>query len=501
MIANVTDIIIPISPTTAEDFRAATERAQAARADLVELRLDTALAQGADGTALFALIPEVPLPVVVTIRHQAEGGDWSGSEDDRRAYLQQADKAGAAFIDYELRFLDQMAWKPASAKLILSYHNFSGPGTDLEQRIEAMYAAGADIAKVAITASDAADLAPLAALCQDHAEKSIITIAMGDHGAPSRLLAGAWGCSHTFARLDDGDEGSAPGQPTISQLLDAYQLKSQDTETLIFGVLGNPVGHSLSPAIHNSAFVNDGVNAVYVPFLATDAVAFWTACKGWIDGLSITIPHKHALYDLTDRNEDLAMQIGAINTIYRDEQGQIVGANTDAQAALECVAAVHGDVAGSRCLVLGAGGVSRALCYALHDAGAQITLTNRNPERAEQLAQELGISHCAWDAANEVEYDVLINATSVGMNQDASPWPSEAHRGGTCIFDTVYTPLETTLLKDGAMAGCRCQDGLRMFIRQAAGQYQRWLDCTAPDLIMRRVALERLGFEENGDHS
>ena len=379
----VTDIIVPISPTSIEAFHELAQRAKAAHADLIELRLDNAIAQGVDGRALLGVLSQSPLPVVVTIRHQAEGGAWVGSEDERRSYLQLADENGAAYIDYELTFLDEMAWKPQSAKLILSYHDFNGPGSDLAARIEAMYAAGADVAKVAITATDAADLAPLADLCQEHEGKSIITIAMGEHGAPSRLLAGAWGCSHTFARLDESDGGSAPGQPTIDCLLRSYRLKEQNTETLIFGVLGSPVGHSLSPAIHNAAFTNDDINAVYVPFLATDAVAFWTSCKCWIDGLSITIPHKHALFDLTDENEDLAQQIGAINTIYRDEQCRIIGANTDAQAALECVASVHGDVAKSRCLVLGAGGVSRALCYALRDAGAHITLTNRSPERAD----------------------------------------------------------------------------------------------------------------------
>ena len=287
---------------------------------------------------------------------------------------------------------------------------FCWSGSDLQQRVNAMYAAGADVAKVAITATDAHDLAPLADLCQEHAERAIITIAMGPHGAPSRLLAGAWGCSHTFARLDADDAGSAPGQPTVSELLNAYHLKEQNTETLIFGVLGNPVGHSLSPAIHNTAFANDGVNAVYVPFLADDAPAFWKACKCWVDGLSITIPHKHALFELTDHNEDLAQRIGAIS-VYRNEEGQIIGANTDAQAALECVVAVHGDVNGSHCLVLGAGGVSQAICYALRDAGAEITVANRNSERAKTLADELGVGHlCSWEEAQTESYEVLINA-------------------------------------------------------------------------------------------
>ena len=492
----VTKIIIPISPSSPEAFLDQCQQALKATADMVELRLDLSLAAGADGHALLAAISDMPLAVLVTCRHQAEGGAWEGDESARRAYFQAADEQGAALIDYELMAVDALAWQPQYAGLILSYHDFHGPGTHLKQQIDAMYAAGADIAKVAITARDAADLAPLAQLCQEFSDHGIITIAMGEYGAPSRLLAGAWGCSHTFARLSDDDDGSAPGQPTIAELLHEYHLRRQCTDTLIFGVIGHPIGHSLSPAIHNAAFTHDDIDAVYIPFLVNDAESFWRACHGWIDGLSITIPHKQALFHLTSSNEPLAELIGAINTLYRNEEGEVIGANTDAQAALECVAAVHGDINGSHSLVLGAGGVSRGLCYALRDAGAKITITNRSPERAEALAKELQVNWCPWDEAHTIPYDVLINATSVGMREDTSPWPEAAHREGSAVFDTVYTPLETRLLREGEMSNCRCQDGLRMFIRQAAGQYERWLDQSAPELIMRRTALERLEQKE-----
>ncbi|TVR44312.1 MAG: shikimate dehydrogenase [Planctomycetota bacterium] len=488
----MTDIIVPSAAADAAGLIHDAAAAQAAGADMLELRLDRSLAAGADAHALLAAIAECVLPILVTVRDHSEGGEWQGNEEQRRQLLASADEAGAAFIDYELAAVEALNWQPSKARLILSYHDFSGPGKQLRQRIDAMYAAGATIAKVAITPRDAHDLGPLADAVAHAGQRPVIGIAMGPFGAPSRLLAGAWGCSHTFARLDADDPGSAPGQPTVRELLDDYRLRAQTRDSLILGVIGNPIGHSLSPAIHNAALAHDGMDAIYVPFLVDDAQAFWRSCHGWIDGLSITIPHKQALIEDTSANEDLALAIGAINTLYRNEQGAVIGANTDAQAALDCVNAVRGEVQGARCLVLGAGGVSRAICFALKQAGAQLMITNRSPERAAALAHELAAQHLPWESATEADYDVLINCTAVGMREDVSPWPAEAHRPGTCVFDTVYTPLETRLLREAAMAGCRCQDGLRMFIKQAAAQYQRWLGRLAPEAIMHRRALERL---------
>ncbi|MDA3960194.1 MAG: type I 3-dehydroquinate dehydratase [Planctomycetota bacterium] len=434
----------------------------------------------------------------MTNRIASEGGDWDGDENQRISWLLEADRAGAAYIDVELQAVARLTEMPKRAKLVLSYHDFAGMGHDLPGKIETMFAAGATVAKVAVTPHDAADLDQLAELCArwgahgqaKEANRGLIAIGMGEIGLPSRLLAGAWGSAWTFGRIDA--EGSAPGQPMIVDLIKRFRVPDQGPDTRIFGVLGDPVGHSLSPVIHNAAFTADELDAVYVPFLAHDAVNFWRQCHSWIDGLSITIPHKTALIEEMDEIEELALKIGAINTIYRGENGQTIGANTDAPAAVDCIEQAAGNIGNRQVLVLGAGGVSRAIAFALKAAGADVTLANRTAARAQALADEVG---CHWVPAEEAldqAYEVLVNGTSVGMESEESPWPLDQHRHGSVVFDTVYTPLETRLLQDAQAQGCVPICGLSMLIGQALGQYERWTGLQAPEPLMHRVALEAM---------
>jgi 3-dehydroquinate dehydratase/shikimate dehydrogenase len=320
-----------------------------------------------------------------------------------------------------------------------------------------------------------------------------VAIAMGEHGLPTRLLAGVWGASLTFARLD-GDFGSAPGQPTIGELLRLYRIKKQNKKTRIYGVIGSPVSHSLSPIIHNTAFAHHQIDAVYVPFRVEDPVAFWRTCESWIDGLSITIPHKQALIGQMYTIEDLARRIGAINTIYRDRDLKPVGANTDAYAVIHCLEEQIGELRNRHVIVLGAGGVARAIGVAVRERGARVTIVNRTAEKALELAQEVGAEFMTMDQALTIKYDVLINGTAAGMGKpDESPWPTENHQDGTVVFDTVYHPLETKLLRDAQRAGARTVSGLEMLVRQALGQYQRWTNREAPQHLMYRACLDRIG--------
>lgn len=500
MIAGMVQIVVSIAAADPATVLAGAAQAKAEGADLVELRLDRCARLAKDHGALdgiLATIPRLALPAVVTARHPSENGDWDGSEPERQALLAVADEAGAAWIDHELAQWDPRR-RPKRARLILSHHDFAGMGGDLPAVVARMRAERADMAKVAVTPRDAADLAVIEALHHQRAGGALTAIAMGEHGLPSRLLAGAWGGAFTFGRLR-GEAGSAPGQPTVSDLIERYRIRAQGPRTRIFGVIGSPVAHSLSPLIHNAAFAHHGLDAVYVPFLVDDAVAFWRACGGWIDGLSITIPHKHALLDQVDRLEPLAARIGAMNTIYRGEDSAAIGANTDASAAVACVEAQAGTLRGSRVTILGAGGVSRAIAFAMAERGARVLIANRGHERAQELAAEVGAEACTLDAAPARPFDVLINGTSVGMEQKdkaaalESPWPRAAHRPDTVVFDTVYTPLETALIKEAQMAGATTVCGLSMFIGQALGQFSRWTGREAPEGLLTRLALERLG--------
>lgn len=486
-------IAVPVSAADLANVAMQCGLAKAQGADLIELRLDQCAQQGADLKAIIAGIKNLPLPVIATIRHQSEGGFWAGSESERMALFAAADQAGAKYIDCELAFSAGLQPR-ANAKLILSYHDFAGMGPDPQELVARMRAAGADVAKIAVTPSDADEIAPIEALYH-LIDFPLIAIAMGDFGLPTRLLAGAWGAHLTYARLES-DKGSAPGQPVIGELLRMYRIKAQGKQTHIYGIIGNPIEHSLSPLVHNTAFAHQGIDAVYVPFLCKDAKKFWAACGDWIDGLSITMPHKQELIDAVDSIEKLAMRIGAINTIYRDENNETIGANTDAGAAVTCLERQCGTLQGLHALILGAGGVSRAIAFALVDRGAKVTIVNRTLDRAQELAAEVGAAALAADAPMP-EYDILINGTAVGMGIDAeSPWPKDAHRPRSIVFDTVYTPLETKLIKEAQMADAVTICGLSMFIAQAQGQYNRWTNTEAPEALMHRVALERLGGRE-----
>ena len=491
----MTQVVVSLSNPEPRPLLAASQQAKAAGADLVEVRLDLCLEAGGRPNDLIQAIPHLALPAILTIRHACENGAWAGMEDARLGMYAAGLAAGARWIDLELArwpIAAEMGWNTiAAGKLILSYHDFSGPGVDPAGKIAAMRAAGADIAKIAVTARDAADLDAVRRLIDGHGP--IAAMAMGEHGLPSRLLAGAWGSSIVFARLPH-EAGSAPGQPSIDDLVGMCRLRQQTPATAIYGVIGNPIAHSLSPLVHNLAFAHHGLDAVYVPFRVEDAPAFWAACGGWIQGLSITIPHKHSLQVGMDDLEPLCDVVGAMNTIYRQD-GRLTGANTDADAIRRCGERAIGELRGRRVLVLGAGGAGRAAVFALKAAGAQVALTNRTTARAVELAHEVGCRAVPWEALAAEPFELLVNMTAVGLKAPAdTPWP-HAFPSGAGVFDSVYNPLETQLIREASAAGCRTVLGLDMFIDQACAQFKRWTGLDAPAEAMRVACLKRLSAE------
>ncbi len=478
-------IVVPLAAPSVAGLLERTRQAAAEGADWVEWRLDTSATQGCDPAAAVTALGQVALPVLVTIRHPSETGTWMGTEEARLALFQAADAAGAVAIDCEFAHRAILGtWRPQRAKLILSAHDFHGLGSDLPALVAAMRAAGADLPKIAVMARDAADLAVVRDLAVTRTG-DLIVLAMGEHGLPSRLLAGVWGTYLTFGRLD-GDGGSAPGQPLAKDLQQRYRLHQQQTDWPVYGVLGSPIAHSKSPLIHNAALAAAGLPGVYVPFRCEDAPRFWATCGSWIRGLSVTLPHKQALLDVAAL-EPLAAAVGALNTLWSD-QGVVRGANTDAGAIVSCVAGAAGDLAGKRVLVLGAGGVARAAVHALAQAGARVTVTNRTRARAEELAAEAGAE--VSDDGREVVYDILVNGTSQGMGKpDETPWPTAQHRAGTVVFDTVYTPRDTRLLRDAIAAGATPVYGGDMFLHQAEAQFRRFTGQEAPVGVMAQALI------------
>jgi shikimate dehydrogenase len=263
--------------------------------------------------------------------------------------------------------------------------------------------------------------------------------------------------------------------------------------TEIYGIIGNPVGHSLSPLMHNAAFAALGLDKVYVAFPVTDVAAALTGIKALgIRGASVTIPHKQAVIPHLDSIDPVAKKIGAVNTlVVRDNA--LHGCNTDWLGANRALGEVM-ELAGRQVLLLGAGGSARAIGFGLLEAGAQVTVANRTADKATALAAALGCPWLPLEAAATFKADALVNATSVGMapQVDQLPLPATAMANFPVVMDIVYAPLDTKLLTTARAAGCTVVDGLAMLLHQGAAQFEAWTGMTAPLAIMRQTLLTHL---------
>jgi shikimate dehydrogenase len=262
---------------------------------------------------------------------------------------------------------------------------------------------------------------------------------------------------------------------------------------VLYGVLGSPVRHSLSPAIHNAAFEATGVNGVYLAFETTDLPGALAGAKALsFGGLSVTLPFKSAVIPLLDGMDPLARTIGAVNTI-RNEDGQLVGFNTDGVGALRALEAVT-ELSGKRCLLVGAGGAARAIGFVLRSRGVEIVVANRSAERGKSLAAFLEGRYIPLSEAHPVEADLLIQTTPVGMfpHTDQVPISEDAIHEGMVVMDAVYNPLKTRLLALAEKKGCLTIGGLDMFIYQGAEQFRIWTGLEPPVEIMREAAKKSL---------
>jgi len=356
--------------------------------------------------------------------------------------------------------------------------------------------------------------------------KPTIALCMGEAGLASRVLAKKFGALLTFAALDNRS-GTAPGQPTLEEIKTLYRWDHITTETRVYGVIGHPVGHSMSPAIHNAGFdalqsvMPGGVDGVYLPMpIPPEYEHFKATVATWLDyeplhfrGASVTIPHKQNLMRFVEEQggviEPLAATIGAANTLTVGEDGELAATNTDYAAALDAVAdglGVERDgLADKRVAVIGAGGAARAIVAGFAHHGATVVVYNRTRQKADELAQQFNGKTGKVVAADMAKLcdsccEVYINCTPLGMhpNVDASPIDPQTMSSwgpGTVVFDTIYNPIETKLLRDAAAAGCHTIPGTEMFVRQAATQFTGWTKAPAPLEVFRRVLEERLAAD------
>ncbi|MFM8395934.1 MAG: shikimate dehydrogenase, partial [Acidobacteriota bacterium] len=326
-------------------------------------------------------------------------------------------------------------------------------------------------------------------------KKPVIALGMGLEGLATRVLSLSRGGVLTFAALRRGAE-SAAGQPTVGELRDLYRVGALTAESPVFGVIGNPVGHSRSPRIHNSVLAALGADGVYLPLPVGDLDSFVrdfvrpaTRKMDWrLRGLSVTIPHKLAIMPHLDHLDETARRIGAVNTVVV-EGVELHGYNTDVTGAMTPLEACL-PLAGARVAVIGAGGSARAICYGLQQRGAEVTLYARDTAKAQVLAAEFGARVAPLEAfAGGV--DVVINCTPLGMHghsEGQSPLPAESLRGVRLVYDLVYTPEVTQLLEDARAAGCQTLGGLAMLVGQAAEQFRLWTGLDAPREIMWNAA-------------
>jgi 3-dehydroquinate dehydratase/shikimate dehydrogenase len=490
-----------------------------AGADMVELRIDRV----ADAEEVLTVLGSSTLPAVVTCRPTWEGGHCELPRDDRIALLH-AVATEAGYVDLELlsgpATVASFTSNPRDSRagVIASNHDFTGRPERLLSIVTDLNASPADVAKIVWTARTIRDNLEAFEILQTR-QKPTIALCMGEAGLISRVLAKKFGAFLTFASLGEG-AGTAPGQVSIDDMKRLYRWDAINPRTKVYGVIAQPVAHSMSPAVHNAAFNETGHDGVYLPLLVNAGYeSFKAFMESFVNfdgldlcGLSVTLPHKeNALRYLREKGaeiEPLAERIGAVNTIAIGRPGGtpvLRGMNTDYAAILDSVTDKLGitreQLSGYRVAVIGAGGTGRTAVAALAQCGATVVVYNRSGDRADALAAEFnGRSGKVVAAPIEKLCDsccqIYLNATSVGMhpNVDASPLGDAppALTPDTLVFDTVYNPPGTRLLRQAEAAGARTVGGIEMFVRQAAAQFEAWTGLPAPRDAMRRVVEQRL---------
>ncbi len=515
MESHMTLLVTSIRADNKSDLDRAARVATNGGAEAIELRLDRY--RGPIGRVVQLIAEHESTQWIVTNRSEREGGYSRHPPIERATLLATAAQQSHALIDFEFADFEAVpnvrpvlldAAAPVAdgeLRLVLSSHDFDKRPADLAETVRRIHkAADGVIAKVAYRANDIGETFDAFDLMREHADK-VIAIAMSEAGLWTRLLAKKLGAFASFCSLDD-DTATAPGQLTLDQSHDRYRWRDISADTSVYGVLGRPVAHSMSPVLMNRWFAEAGIDAIYLPLLApadeADFIRFLGECasRPWLDigGFSVTLPHKSAAAKWAGDGADrLVTAVGAANTItYRD--GTACAFNTDCYAAIDSMAAAlscaRTDVEDLPVDVLGTGGVARALLAALAELGCNTTVFGRSKERTERLAKAFHAVPAGWNQREQRCGKVLINCTSVGMwpNVDESPIPASALTGCELVFDLVYNPLQTKLLADAGSAGIPTLNGLDMFLRQAAAQFELWTG-TAPDIdIGRAIVTEHI---------
>jgi len=453
---------------------------------LAELRLDHL---NAGEQKIASSFPStVDLPIILTFRRKSDGGMCTLSEKERLQILYETAKGDFAYVDIEedvkksdLKFKDPMfelkvdlerSLRDRGVRIIRSLHDFTCVPSDIYGRISKLASKG-DIPKVAVTPKSMIDVISIFRVQAELSDiKDKIIIGMGDFGICTRLLYKKCGSMLTFC----SDNQAAPGQLSARTMSELYHSDKVDEKTHVFGIIGNPISHTASPKIHNPGFEAIHYNAIYVPFLVDSVRAFFKLAEMLqIHGFSVTVPHKRNVQPYLGRITREVKQIGSCNTVTRI-QNMWKGTNTDYYGFLVPIADEIAQENIRTALVIGAGGASRAVVWALHNHGIKVTILNRSLDKAKQLADETMSNYDSLENCNlySKSVDLVVQTTSVGMapDVDEDPVPSFAFSGNEIVYELVYQPKETPFFKRATKAGCRVIGGSEMLIEQGKLQFE-----------------------------
>jgi 3-dehydroquinate dehydratase/shikimate dehydrogenase len=437
---------------------------------------------------------------IVTCRRKSLGGHFTGSLNSELEILQKAAEAGAHIIDLEVESANQAtrpqlakfraALSAASAVLLLSSHDFTRTLRleGLEQTAQRIAAFEPEFVKVVSTARSLADNLTILHMIENQSLSAhVIGIAMGEEGLISRVLGPRAGGAFTFASASEGAE-TAPGQVSARTLLDLYRIEQVDQATRIFGVAGNPIAHSLSPLMHVTAFRRENVNAIMLPLKARTLDDLLTVVRDLpLDGVAVTMPLKQEVLPHLANMDPLTARIGACNTLRTGADGKLYGFNTDVAGIVRPLEK-RMKLKGARILVLGAGGAARAAVFGLVAQGSEVHIVNRTHEKAAALARKAKAHVLKQNALAKSSFDAIVNATPCGMTGFKQGLPiKENELNAPLVFDLVYNPLETPLLKLAHARGLAVISGVEMFVQQGARQFEIWTGKPAPENEMLRV--------------
>jgi 3-dehydroquinate dehydratase / shikimate dehydrogenase len=473
------------------------ERAESLVRDnsLLEFRLDYLSKPGLALPPLKRFLESHPGTVgIATCRRAASGGKFRGSIASQLDVLNKAAAAGCQLVDVELQTAskckpEQLRKLRTRAGLILSFHDFRAT-KKLEETLEKMLAYPADFYKVVSTATTLADnVAMIKFLSREGDRHSLIGMCMGEQGIISRVLGVRAGSVFTFASAGAGQE-TAAGQITARELRNVYRIEQVDVATRVYGVVGDPVAHSLSPAIMNAAFRRENVNGVYVALHAKTLKDLLTCIREIpIYGVSVTMPYKESILAHLDNADSHTNKVGACNTVVRAQDGKLYGFNTDTAGIVRPLERRLNTLEGARILVLGAGGAARAAVFGLKERGAEVYILNRSLAHAKKLAHQARARIIKRPDLKKAAFDVIINATPVGMGNSRESPLQDKEINARYVFDMVYDPPETRLMKLAMERGAQVIPGIEMFVHQAARQFEIWTGKPAPWDEMLRVVL------------